>query len=472
MLHPTSPLQNQTQDIIAEVNCPKETPRQEEFTENEDSAGFYTKKKVLHQTATATAMPRMKMPSGPTAVQLQVSDHQSMKSMKQGKDASFENFEELEDEFMVSDMDGSILNSNRSSNIKPSLPQRSEKRASKLLDNILMDLSSMDISKEQVAEQQIDVSDPHEQYLSSEEDISFSDYDDDLDSLVDFESSPESGIDGGSPPGSRGSSRKSQEDTARVVSFVTAGKPQIINIQIPSPQKSKPRPIDLGITLRPSPLKIHSTSAIRPLSVASTSSLPYGSMSRSRTMAFGSSPSLPIAEIAAPSRKASRLTSNLSSLDTNTKPSFLTSDPFPKVSIPPSTPNTPSSPTPKTPKTPKTPITMAAAAWKTSISRTLSIGRKHAAPVLSRAQTSAIVSHDQTLVTHSEGNEMNHQQQRQRAATTPQTPSWEPLQYDNVMKDSVGGRSHMQTKERTYSLGMYGLGRRKGMRGRNDRYVG
>jgi len=412
-------------------------------------------------------MPLVKMPSGQAAVQLQAPDRQSM---KQEKATRFESFEELEEEFMGSDMEESLLHSNRASNIKPSLPQRSEKRASRLLDNIMMDLSIMNGSKERVAEQQIEVSDPHEQYLSSEEDVSFSDYDDDLDSLMDFESSPEIGTDGGSPPGSRGSSHKSMEDTARVVSFLTVGKPQIINIQLPSPKKSKAPPIDLGITLRPSPLKIRSSSAIRPYSVTSTRSLPYANMSRSQTMPFASSTSLPSTAAPLPTRKSSRMTSNLSSLNTDTKPMFLATDPFPQVATPASTTSTSSSPTPKTPKSP---ISMAAAAWKTGLSRTFSIGRKSLTSGNSRPQTSGNISHDQTLLPHSEeGDEWNRHQQRQRAVTTPQTPSGEPMHYDDAMKGAAHGRPELQTKDRTYSLGMYGLGRRKGMRGRSDRYVG
>ncbi|KAG9244945.1 hypothetical protein BJ878DRAFT_401009, partial [Calycina marina] len=117
----------------------------------------------------------------------------------------FGDFEEVNNEYSDSDMEGSVMNRNNSS-LRPALPQRSEKRNSRHMESTV-ELLSLEISTEKTIGQRVEASDPHEQYLSSEEDVSFSEYDDDLDSLMDFESSPETGTEAGTPPGSRGSSR-------------------------------------------------------------------------------------------------------------------------------------------------------------------------------------------------------------------------------------------------------------------------
>ncbi|EHL01361.1 hypothetical protein M7I_2694 [Glarea lozoyensis 74030] len=68
----------------------------------------------------------------------------------------------------------------------PAVPARSEKRASKLLKELMMDLENMEVPKEKEMDKKSVVEDdPHELYLSSEEEGSLSD--DYADSLLDFE---------------------------------------------------------------------------------------------------------------------------------------------------------------------------------------------------------------------------------------------------------------------------------------------
>lgn len=158
------------------------------------------------------------------------------------KDSGYEDFGESDqDEFLDSYMEGSIVRRARLEQpVKtPALPQRSDKRASRLLENVMLELQSLDGSK-QKEEDKVSIvpeSDPHELYLSSEEDASFSDdYDD---SISDFEEDMNlEDAEAARASSSRASSRKSQEDTARIVSFISVGKPQIVDIYVPNTSPS------------------------------------------------------------------------------------------------------------------------------------------------------------------------------------------------------------------------------------------
>lgn len=413
------------------------------------------------------------------------------------KDSGYEDFDAFEEEPEDSDMEGSILHRPRPKKKvqqPPAVPQRSDKRASKILENVLLELKSLDgtvSTKEE--EQQSIVSDPHELYLSSEEDASLSDDYEDVESLVEFESSPTE--DGDSKPSSRASSRRSQEDTARVVSFTLVTRPQIIQIIIPPPAVTAKRhstnleqltsssyiPSASSYipksTRRPTPLKLHSST--RRLSVSSTSSNPLSMHHSNQSVS------------SLPPRKSSKL-SNLSSIMTNAKNSFLTSDPF-------------GTPTPdsahkddeqETPVTPKTPTSMAASAWKRSLGRTMSKARKPSMPKLSLAYTQGVVSHRDSSVrlAHQlaleETKELNEERARiQRAVTmpiqnstpgsatgTPTTPQDGPLRYQDIMKNVIKAPPPPSpAKERKMSISSkmsLGLSRKKSVKGKGDRYVG
>jgi hypothetical protein len=419
---------------------------------------------------------------GSTAIQVQ--DHESV---KEERGSGYEEYGELDDEFVDSDMESSILNRPRSKKTHkaPSIPQRSEKRASRILDNVMVELKSLNGSiPAKDVEQKIELSNPHELYLSSEEDASLSDEFSDSESLVDFSPTEEAEASTQSAPSSRGSSRKSQEDTARLVSFTSVGKPQIVEIVLnPSPQKRKSLAFDPEVTLprarKPSPLKLY-PSALRRLSISSTVSMANSSYTStsyiSGNLPNESSPSL----TNLPPRKSSRLGSNLSSLVTSTKHAFLNSDPFSaaeaKEMVMPSKQDTP------TPPTPKTPISMAASAWKQGMARTLSKARKPSMPKLSLAYTSGVVPTKKGLGISVDGDaedgdefeELDPWKQRQRAATTPQTPHDGPLRYEDIMSSVVRAPPpppYIPKTERKLSLGMRGLARRKSIRGK-DRYLG
>lgn len=415
-------------------------------------------------------------------------------------DSGYEDFDAFEEEPEDSDMEGSILHRPRPkkrAQQPPAVPQRSDKRASKILENVLLELKSLDgtVSTKE-AEQQSIVSDPHELYLSSEEDASLSDDYEDVESLVEFESSPTE--DGDSKPSSRASSRRSQEDTARMVSFTLVTKPQIIQIVIPPPATAAKRhSMNLEqltsstssyipsassyipkATRRPIPLKLYPST--RRLSVSSISSNPLSMHHSNQSLS------------SLPPRKSSKL-SNLSNIMTNAKNSFLSSDPF-------------ATPTPdsahedgeqETPVTPKTPTSMAASAWKKSLGRTMSKARKPSMPKLSLAYTQGVVSHrDSSLrLAHQlaleETKELNEERARiQRAVTmpmqnsasdsaagTPTTPQDGPLRYQDIMKNVIKAPPPPPSpvKERKMSISSkmsLGLSRRKSVKGKGERYVG
>ncbi|KAJ9148267.1 hypothetical protein NKR23_g5039 [Pleurostoma richardsiae] len=103
--------------------------------------------------------------------------------------------------------------------VPPALPEKSSLRASRLLDDLVgLKLGTgIDTAADRLAQ-----ATPHDTYLSSEEDASSS-----ADDFSDFDY--DSGSEGSlSPTGSR----RSHEDTARVVSVVFYGKPSIIDLPL------------------------------------------------------------------------------------------------------------------------------------------------------------------------------------------------------------------------------------------------
>ncbi|KAE9364626.1 hypothetical protein N431DRAFT_355411 [Stipitochalara longipes BDJ] len=341
------------------------------------------------------------------------------------QDCGYDEFEAYdEDDCVDSDMEGSIIHRGRPKKpVKPPVvPQRSEKRASRLLENVMLELQNLDGSREK-EEDKVSIvqdSDPHELYLSSEEDASFSDYDD---SFSEFEESTGSeDAEATRASSSRASSRKSQEDTARVVSFISV-KPVIVDIYLPNTSPSSadkrlslnleklttfdttPKTSPQKSTRRPTPLKLYP--AFRRMSISSIASLSSSSPSSTTGHPYAASTTdlslmTSTTSTGLPPRKSSRLASNLTSLVTNTKNSFqsasqsahtfLNSDPF---ATPTSTTSTSYIPPSKNVKnnndveekeeqTPKTPTS----AWKRNF---LSKARKPSMPKLSLAYTAGVV---------------------------------------------------------------------------------
>ncbi|KAF4632203.1 hypothetical protein G7Y89_g5931 [Cudoniella acicularis] len=378
-------------------------------------------------------------------------------SERHQKDESYEDFKEYqEDECLDSDMEGSILNRPRPKKPvrAPAVPPRSEKRASKMLNDVMLELQSMDgsIAKDIEKPSIVQQTDPHELYLSSEEDASLSDYDD---SLSDFEIMDAEQEEGTRDSSSRASSRKSQEVTARVVSF-TLVKPQIIDIFCHSPPKRPASVFEhlgqsgspsspLRSARRPSPLKLY-PSSIRRMSISSITSLTHSTSSSSVA------PAQQTTQL--PPRKSSRM-ANLTSLITSTKHTlhnsashaFLHTDPFAQAQQEAKDHQADA----ETPTTPKTPTSMAAAAFKKGISRGLR-ARKPSMQKLSSIYSGGSSSRNESMVNLSQlaeqaDKDSNKPRRKSLAmpssrpqtamASQPSTPQDGPLRYEDIMKNVI-----------------------------------
>jgi len=240
-------------------------------------------------------------------------------------------------------------------------PPGSDKRVSALIESVMMDLQNMDRSESkesQVAEQQSMISqDPHEMYLSSEEDASES-ADEYEGSLLEFDQNGE--------PISPIPSRQSQEATARVVSITLMQKPQIVEIIHHSNQScrnhstqssidSTNQPLDTIVVSRRRSNRSSSISISRRYSIASTIS-----------SFISPQPTLSAVH---PPRKSSRL-ANLPSLLTKQSQSFRNNDIYSapasnESNYPPLEPVQWDTPI----ETPKTPSSRPTSAWKRTLSR-------------------------------------------------------------------------------------------------------
>lgn len=427
---------------------------------------------------------------------VQVEQHpNSGKEGKENKDSGYEDFEEFggAEAFEDSDMEGSVLHRPRPKKpVKaPALPQRSDKRASKMLENVMLELKNLDVSKSKEGDQQSILEDPHELYLSSEEDASLSD--DYEDSLIEFDTTGTNETERATSSSSTASSRKPQEVTARVVSFTLVSKPQIIDIYIPSPSQkrhslalsqttstqSKPTP------RRPSPLKLY-PSSIRRMSISSVASI----------STHNSSAPTAASREEFPSRKSRNFASNLTNLVTGTKSSlqslaqhnhsFLNSDPFPAQEANEDTQQDENG----TPITPRTPTSMTAAAWKRGFNRTLSKARKTSMPKLNLAYTAGVVTSRNSskfnlaaatasvadLGSVNNGREKEESEERKpirRSVTMPippTTPHEGPLRYEDIMKNVIRAPPPpplaSPKERRSGGLGMMGLGRKKSVKGK------
>ncbi|TAQ83044.1 hypothetical protein B7494_g8632 [Chlorociboria aeruginascens] len=399
------------------------------------------------------------------------------------KENDYHDFEEYEDDVLDSDMEGSILHHLRVKRISqtPAVPPRSDKRTSRILDHVVLELNNVETSKRTDLEPQ-SMSDPHELYLSSEEDASFSD--DYEDSLIEFDSSNTNSDERAAS--SRASSRGSQEDTARVVSFKLAGRPQIVHIpnsatnSPSSPQTRHPledtTPTSSPKHRRPSPLRL-TQSSIHRLSISSS----ITSISTHNSSLYTQTQPLPS------TRKSGKMAANfthLTSLVTKHSHSFLTSDPF---SATPSTPNEtpilgPSSatPTPSTDGTPKTPTGLG---WKRGFNSRLNkvVTKRPSMPKLNLAYTSGSNPSKtnlslQPLRPRSIANEEAPRMGVRRSVTLPvgeaesskepKTPGGGPLRYEDIMRGVIKAPPVPSSAVERSSGGILGMGRRKSMKTR------
>jgi hypothetical protein len=412
------------------------------------------------------------------------------------RDSGYEDFTAYyddEDECVESDMEGSILNRPRPKKpvktAPPALPQRSEKRASRILETLMVELKSLDGSTPKESEKQsiVPENDPHELYLSSEEDASLSDDYDDSDSLVDFEPSDDT-EEATRAPSSRASSRKSQEDTARVVSFIVVGKPVIIDIFQTSPERSSRHSMNLEslasitaapsppakTTRRPTPLKLYPNS-LRRMSISSITSSHYTTASSTPHASNASMTNLSSMSHSTsyipPPRKISRLASLVTTTKSNFQ--FLSSDPF-------------ASPQESSEKeeTPKTPTSAAAAAWKKNFSKTLNMARKPSMPKINLAYTAGVVTprpsnsnskldlvqpvpERESIESTSKVVEEPKAIQTMPMPPTPSTPGGGPVRYEDIMRNVIRAPPPvpMTSPKERRGFGM-GLVRRKSTKGK------
>ena len=436
-------------------------------------------------------MPLMaKLPAGmaehdPATVQvhLEAEDQKKVDLTKDGseQDSGYEDFDAFEHQEPVdSDMEGSILDRPRPKKAAkaPVVPQRSDKRASKILENVLLELQSLDGSlSAKEAEQQSIVSDPHELYLSSEEDASLSDDYEDSESLVDFEASPvEDGQE--SKPSSRASSRRSQEDTARVVSFTLVTKPQIVQIDIPPTAAQRRHSMNLEAltaslsqanvnanadaipkSRRPTPLKLY-PSSLRRMSISSTTTMSsiLNPTLNSRTLTHHHS-NASLTSLSLPPRKSSKLANLTSIVTRGAKNSFLATDPFasPSVFTPPDSAEAYADADAEEQETPKSP-------WRKSLSRTMSKARKPSVSKLSAAYAQRDLRLARELA-HEEVMELERERERS-APVSPASPVPAPVP---ARERERGERERKMSISLSGKMAGLGMGRKKSVKAGRER---
>jgi hypothetical protein len=225
-----------------------------------------------------------------------------------------------------SDMEGSILNRPRpkKKSSVPAVPPRSTKRSSSMLNTVMSELKGMDGFPVEKELEQETSEDPHESYLSSEEDASLSD--DGADSLLDFESASASEY--------TTVRRGSAQDTARVVSFILVSKPKVI--EIPPPTLPQSNPTSRNSSPVNDPQLRHSVH-LAELALRTTSSSRRSSPLRNSSRRLSLSSISALSQI---STTGSTMPHNPSTLNTHLQPesagsnpspshAFLSSDPFP-----------------------------------------------------------------------------------------------------------------------------------------------
>ncbi|KAK4159389.1 hypothetical protein QBC43DRAFT_222212 [Cladorrhinum sp. PSN259] len=238
----------------------------------------------------------------------------------------------------------------------PELPQKSSLRSSKVLDNHGLKLGG---AVEAASLEQ--ASTPHDLYLSSEEDASsdaddFSDYG--YDSSVEDPDSP--------------TRRTSQEDTARVVSVVFAGKPSIVDLPIPKKRSVSPSSMITSGTRS----SIESNLSVNRVTTTSTANC----IDR---------PVTPASSTSSQPNTAQRRSSLLSDILSKKKPPFLSIDPYANGSAyslggMPRALDSLESESPTTAKTPRTPTQLLK-----GVTRSFSLSRKKSRPALVNGSAAA-----------------------------------------------------------------------------------
>jgi hypothetical protein len=353
-------------------------------------------------------------------------------------DSEIDDFQEREEEEVS---DGSILNQPRLNKTAiPAIPPRSELRASRIFENLTIELEALEKAQleEKLKNQPVE-SDPYKSYLSSEEEGSES-ADEFDESIVELDSDR--------PPSSRASSRCSHEDTARMVSFMFVGKPQLVEVASHDrPASLKRRSTDMSVESResrrrPSPLRLIPT--ITGSSILST-----------RKSSLASSKSLPLRQYTYPAAAAS-------TLSVASKNSFLQSDPFPTPN-----PNEVEKVSSSSDAFPKTP-TAINAAWKGSIlgvTRTLNKAAKKrpSMPKLSLACTSASPRQPSGTPTTATPNTATP-----ISASSPMPrPSQDqgPVNYRDIMRNVIREPPPVSPSLKTKSSSFLGMARRRSIKG-------
>lgn len=358
---------------------------------------------------------------------------------KSGGRSNEAQYTEAYDDFDEGDMtDDPLLNSSQTNKADPApaLPQKSARRASRALDDLAAKLASLpgQSANELETDKELDGSDPHESYLSSEEEASeiADDYDE---SIIDLDCYRPPSLD----------SRHSHEDTARVVSFVYVGKPQLIDIFT---HDSSLSPHDDGPpSRRPSPLYLNSTSSQYRPSISSTRSSSLNALG-SLTNGLG---------------RLRRVQGSISGHVLT--PLFLQSDPFAAEGQEIQTASPIDSPTPKTP------TSIANAAWKGSIKgmqRTLTKARrKTSIPRLSLAFAQGAAKPQSPVTARPSTPPM----EISTTGQTPQTPKQEgPVYYKDIIRSAIHAPppalpvSPKLTKART-ATNILKMGRRGSLKG-------
>lgn len=254
------------------------------------------------------------------------------------------------------DMDGnSILHRPRPKKTVPDLPVKSRMRASRILEDLTIQLQSLEQSALNDINKHSD-EDPHEHYLSSEEEASESadDYDE---SIIELDSDR--------PTSSRASSRHSHEDVARVVSFMFVGKPMLVEITLEKPKATAH--LQRFSNKRPSPLRLTPSTSMTSLrsnrpTTSRTSSLgaPTNVMSGSSTSFI--KPKISVSTLAG-------------------KASFLSYDPYPAAEAKEMSFPSPSKNDSSSEKHSKDTTSSTKDSWK--LNRRFSISSKHRKPSIS-----------------------------------------------------------------------------------------
>ncbi|KAH8805939.1 hypothetical protein F5884DRAFT_465791 [Xylogone sp. PMI_703] len=320
----------------------------------------------------------------------------------------------------------------------PGLALGSEKRVSVLLEGVMMDLQNIDVpgnEESEVAKRLSMVSmasNPHDMYLSSEEDASES-ADEDDGSLLEF--------DGNGEPVSPAMSRRSQEATARVVSITLVTKPQIVEISTHSNHSCRGHSAQSSIdstTQRLDPVvsrrrsnRSSSLSISRRYSIASTISSLISSQA-------------PTSASAHPPRKSSKL-AGLPSLTRQTQP-MLANDPFSAPdpadrSYPPLIPEWDRSF--DAPERAQTSLSRPTSAWKRGV-KTLSRARYPSMPKMNLAyKTGATIAGDLRAARAAAKEEREEMIKENEVAQAPRPISAVPVEkvgpvrYEDILRTAI-----------------------------------